>query len=179
MKAMDRYKRENRRPFPTWSEVLEILRSLGYRRVAEPTALPGASESNAAVTKIPEGVTADAIVKMLFEKLERQYPQLAQAWNALMEWFAKYGKRGFIEEKRFVRQIEGVDALTLATALEVMVREKYLTRTYRLQISNGEFVGTEYESWQAIPDELTESLDDASEVHLVTAYRWGNVNALT
>src|SRR2546421_5836266 len=41
MKAMDRYKRENRRPFPTWSEVLEVLRSLGYRLVAEPTALPG------------------------------------------------------------------------------------------------------------------------------------------
>ena len=41
MKAMDRYKRENRRPFPTWSEVLEVMRSLGYRRVAEPTELPG------------------------------------------------------------------------------------------------------------------------------------------
>lgn len=41
MKAMDRYKRENRRPFPTWSEVLEVMRSLGYRRVAEPTDLPG------------------------------------------------------------------------------------------------------------------------------------------
>ena len=45
MKAMDRYKRENRRPFPTWSEVLEVLRSLGYRRVAEPTALPGKKDS--------------------------------------------------------------------------------------------------------------------------------------
>ena len=42
MKAMDRYKRDNRRPFPTWSEVLEVLRSLGYRKVAEPTDLPGA-----------------------------------------------------------------------------------------------------------------------------------------
>ncbi len=42
MKAMDRYKRENRRPFPTWSEVLEVLRALGYRKVAEPTDLPGA-----------------------------------------------------------------------------------------------------------------------------------------
>src|SRR5262245_2516916 len=41
MKAMDQYKRDNRRPFPTWSEVLEVLRALGYRRVAEPTALPG------------------------------------------------------------------------------------------------------------------------------------------
>jgi hypothetical protein len=41
MKAMDQYKRANRRPFPTWSEVLEVLHSLGYRKVAEPTVLPG------------------------------------------------------------------------------------------------------------------------------------------
>lgn len=41
MKAMDQYKRDNRRPFPTWSEVLEVLRALGYRKVAEPTPLPG------------------------------------------------------------------------------------------------------------------------------------------
>ena len=41
MKAMDQYKRDNRRPFPTWSEVLEVLRSLGYRKTEEATALPG------------------------------------------------------------------------------------------------------------------------------------------
>jgi hypothetical protein len=45
MKAMDQYKRDNRRPFPTWSEVLEVLHALGYRRVAEPTALPGNTPS--------------------------------------------------------------------------------------------------------------------------------------
>jgi hypothetical protein len=41
MRAMDQYKRSNRRPFPTWSEVLEVLRSLGYRKTEEATALPG------------------------------------------------------------------------------------------------------------------------------------------
>ncbi len=41
MKSMDNYKRDNRRPFPTWSEVLEVLRSLGYRKVADATELPG------------------------------------------------------------------------------------------------------------------------------------------
>jgi hypothetical protein len=45
MKAMDQYKRDNRRPFPTWSEVLEVLRALGYRKVAEPSAMPGLSPS--------------------------------------------------------------------------------------------------------------------------------------
>jgi hypothetical protein len=49
MKAMDRYKRDNRRPFPTWSEVLEVLHSLGYRRVAEPTALPGGKRDSGVV----------------------------------------------------------------------------------------------------------------------------------
>ena len=43
MRAMDQYKRDNRRPFPTWSEVLEVLGSLGYRRVAEVGPMPGLS----------------------------------------------------------------------------------------------------------------------------------------
>ena len=41
MKAMDLYKRSNRRPFPTWSEVLEVLCSLGYRKTEAAVALPG------------------------------------------------------------------------------------------------------------------------------------------
>ena len=43
MKAMDQYKRDNRRPFPTWSETLEVLRAIGYRKVAEPAEMPGCS----------------------------------------------------------------------------------------------------------------------------------------
>lgn len=35
MRAMDDYKRKSGRQFPTWSEVLEVLHSMGYRRVAE------------------------------------------------------------------------------------------------------------------------------------------------
>ena len=30
--AIDEYKRTHQRPFPTWSEVLEVLKSLGYQR---------------------------------------------------------------------------------------------------------------------------------------------------
>ncbi len=37
MKAMDDYKRRSGRQFPTWSEVLEVIRDLGYRKVAAPT----------------------------------------------------------------------------------------------------------------------------------------------
>jgi len=37
--AIDEYKRANSRPFPTWTEVLEVIKALGYRKVAEPQAL--------------------------------------------------------------------------------------------------------------------------------------------
>lgn len=30
--AIDRFKKEHNRPFPSWSEVLHVLRGLGYRR---------------------------------------------------------------------------------------------------------------------------------------------------
>ncbi len=32
MRAMDEYKRKAGRQFPTWSEVLEVLKTLGYKR---------------------------------------------------------------------------------------------------------------------------------------------------
>ncbi|MHC4068421.1 MAG: hypothetical protein ACYS18_04335 [Planctomycetota bacterium] len=37
--ALDEYKRKNTRPFPTWTEVLEVIKALGYRKVAEPQSL--------------------------------------------------------------------------------------------------------------------------------------------
>lgn len=46
MRAMDDYKRKSGRPFPTWSEVLEVLMSLGYRKVAEPTAMEWRSSAD-------------------------------------------------------------------------------------------------------------------------------------
>lgn len=41
MSSMDLYKRLAGRQFPTWSEVLEVLHAMGYRKVAEATPLPG------------------------------------------------------------------------------------------------------------------------------------------
>ncbi|MHC4737679.1 MAG: hypothetical protein ACYS9Y_02115 [Planctomycetota bacterium] len=37
--AIDEYKRKNAKHFPTWTEVLEVIRALGYRKVAEPQPL--------------------------------------------------------------------------------------------------------------------------------------------
>lgn len=46
MRAMDDYKRKSGRPFPTWSEVLEVLMSLGYRKVAEPAEMTWRSSAD-------------------------------------------------------------------------------------------------------------------------------------
>ena len=44
--AVDQYKRANQRPFPTWTEVLEIIKAMGYRKIAEPQALNTSSKEN-------------------------------------------------------------------------------------------------------------------------------------
>ena len=35
IKAINEYKEVNRRHFPTWTEVLDVIKALGYRKVAE------------------------------------------------------------------------------------------------------------------------------------------------
>jgi hypothetical protein len=40
VKAIDRYQRTFGRRYPSWREVLAVLRSLGYRRVAPAATLP-------------------------------------------------------------------------------------------------------------------------------------------
>ncbi len=37
--AIQEYKTKNAKPFPTWTEVLEVIKALGYRKVAEPQSL--------------------------------------------------------------------------------------------------------------------------------------------
>jgi len=51
MQAMDAYKRKNGRMFPTCSEILEVIRDLGYSRpsrIADPVALVDSIAANLA-----------------------------------------------------------------------------------------------------------------------------------
>jgi hypothetical protein len=56
--AIDEYKRKNARPFPTWTEVLEVIKALGYRRVAEPQSLDQSAEKPEETT-VPLGTWLD------------------------------------------------------------------------------------------------------------------------
>jgi hypothetical protein len=54
MQAMQDYKQKSGRMFPTWSEVLEVLRSLGYEkpgRAPAPASKPPAAKAPAAKPK--------------------------------------------------------------------------------------------------------------------------------
>ena len=48
--AIEEYKRLNNKPFPTWTEVLEVVRHLGYRKVA-----PMGSHINQVGNDTPQG----------------------------------------------------------------------------------------------------------------------------
>jgi len=49
--AIDEYKRKNARPYPTWTEVLEVIKAIGYRKVAEPQSLNTKKNKPAGVIK--------------------------------------------------------------------------------------------------------------------------------
>jgi hypothetical protein len=51
--AIDEYKRANTRPFPTWTEILEVIKALGYRKVAEPQPLARHGDSGDGDAKPP------------------------------------------------------------------------------------------------------------------------------
>ena len=42
--AIDNYKRQNQKPFPSWTEVLEVVKALGYRKVAEACSIEDLKE---------------------------------------------------------------------------------------------------------------------------------------
>ena len=56
--AIDNYKRTNSRPFPTWTEILEVIKALGYRKVAEPHSL-GRSKKESKPGKVTSGTSLD------------------------------------------------------------------------------------------------------------------------
>ena len=58
--AIDEYKRKNTRPFPTWTEVLDVIKALGYRKVAEPQSFEQTKkEQKSKETKVPLGTWQD------------------------------------------------------------------------------------------------------------------------
>ncbi len=62
--AIDAYKRVNQKPYPTWTEVLEIIRKLGYRKTCPmELSLPNCEDwsepADAPTFGVPEPVTSD------------------------------------------------------------------------------------------------------------------------
>jgi hypothetical protein len=58
LQAINEYKQKNTRPFPTWTEVLEVIKALGYRKVAEPKSL-GHLENDGKDNTVPLGTWMD------------------------------------------------------------------------------------------------------------------------
>lgn len=56
--AIDEYKRKNQRPFPTWTEVLEMIKALGYCKVDKPEP-PEPSGKKTEPVKVPLGTWLD------------------------------------------------------------------------------------------------------------------------
>ena len=110
MEAMENYRRENRRPFPTWSEVLEVLRLLGYRKRGGAAA----KETDGGWRRRCAELKAERDrLQLELLKLQEDYASVRKAVILLMredvefdeeELLAQVGKGQSLEE--FVSQLE-------------------------------------------------------------------------
>jgi hypothetical protein len=74
--AIDAYKRVNHKPYPTWTEVLEVIRKLGYRKTTAMTlSLPSCEDW----TEAPD---APAFVKPPIDPLADEDTQPGRASDA-------------------------------------------------------------------------------------------------
>ena len=77
MHALDEYKRANGRMFPTCSEILEVIRGLGYERIVPPLMEPSTVTTDAPMdtvthgsTEAPPAIASSEYSDMPFEDLE-------------------------------------------------------------------------------------------------------------
>jgi hypothetical protein len=61
MHAMQEYKQKSGRMFPTWSEVLEVLKSLGYEKTEERGEVPPVPAPEPVTVAAPSGRTRRAV----------------------------------------------------------------------------------------------------------------------
>ena len=57
--AIDEYKKINERPFPSWTEVFEIVQYLGYRKVADRADHINTASGQVVLESIAGGVASD------------------------------------------------------------------------------------------------------------------------
>ena len=58
MAALDEYKRASGRMFPTCSEILEVVKSMGYTKTVTPSATLARDEQHLVMTDIPAAIEA-------------------------------------------------------------------------------------------------------------------------
>ncbi len=51
IKAVDEYKKLNSRPFPSWTEILELIKTLGYRKVEDSCSIKDLQDKEASESK--------------------------------------------------------------------------------------------------------------------------------
>lgn len=75
MRAMDDYKRQNGRMFPTCSEILEVIRSLGYTKPSNVDSLADASLESRPIDPAAEALAAvDALASTIDRMLNAPSP---------------------------------------------------------------------------------------------------------
>lgn len=111
-----------------------------------------------------------------FVSLEREYPKLRDAWQALATWFKDNIRKRYVEINTLVKKFPGINPVKFVVALEVMVEEQILVRKYRVKTTDGYYLEGEFDTPTEVPEELPDrefsKYVRTDEAEIVSGYSW-------
>lgn len=107
-----------------------------------------------------------------FDALAREHPESKRALSKLESWFKKHREAKVIYPHLLARELSE-DPVTLAIALELLVRAQVLRRVYKVTTPNGVLTDEEFDDPREIPSELpdrTNNYFDTAESDIVPVF---------
>lgn len=93
--AIDAFKKSNNKMFPTWTDVLEVVRLLGYRKT-----MPSELNLRNVEDWREKPDTASGVRSKPGHPEERASPRNREHWNSYMMWYSRSRSTGAIHTRR-------------------------------------------------------------------------------
>ena len=116
-----------------------------------------------------------------FDHLLTEYPEYADCWTALRDWFDSNSRKRYVELSVLVRSLRNLDKIKLILAINTMVEEDMLKMAYRVKAPDGDLLEKDFDRPDIIPKELPDRSFSGrvrtEEADIVSGYRWEPADA--
>lgn len=109
-----------------------------------------------------------------FDALVSEHPEIKHALRKLEDWMRTRASVRIIDPKTLAKEVQGVDPVSLASALMLLVNAGVLRRVYKVLTPSGVLTDDEYDDPRQIPPTLADRFEhyfDTADFDVVPIFR--------